>query len=230
MKRTAPFGHMLNRMRRLTSMAVAGICAVQTAQAATYVATFTGIADTNFYYDPYYDPAYTYYATGPFKGVFSLTFPFDPVPSTDPDYTPPQPFDFYSSDPVLGPLHTFFFPDPFGGYLSSSFTLGLRSFSFGSSNGEGSSFDIGVTSLTDLFPSIVQPSAVDVDVTGTFRGISNYYKEPQYGLTEGRITHLTISVFPSVPEPASWAMMIVGFGAIGIACRRRTRPIMASLA
>jgi len=31
----------------------------------------------------------------------------------------------------------------------------------------------------------------------------------------------------TVPEPASWAMMILGFGAIGYAMRRRTRMVLA---
>jgi uncharacterized protein (TIGR03118 family) len=33
-----------------------------------------------------------------------------------------------------------------------------------------------------------------------------------------------------VPEPSTWAMMLVGFGAIGLALRRRAKPEMAQLA
>jgi hypothetical protein len=29
---------------------------------------------------------------------------------------------------------------------------------------------------------------------------------------------------PGVPEPATWAMMLLGLGALGVAMRRRTRP------
>jgi hypothetical protein len=29
---------------------------------------------------------------------------------------------------------------------------------------------------------------------------------------------------PSVPEPATWAMMLIGFGATGVAMRRTRRP------
>jgi len=32
---------------------------------------------------------------------------------------------------------------------------------------------------------------------------------------------LTLSAVPSVPEPATWAMMIIGFGTVGFALRRR---------
>jgi len=39
----------------------------------------------------------------------------------------------------------------------------------------------------------------------------------------------TISAVGAVPEPATWALMIVGFGAIGSAMRRRQRPRYAGL-
>ena len=41
--------------------------------------------------------------------------------------------------------------------------------------------------------------------------------------------NLTFQLVP-VPEPATWAMMILGFGAIGMAMRRRRRPALAQLA
>jgi hypothetical protein len=34
----------------------------------------------------------------------------------------------------------------------------------------------------------------------------------------------------AVPEPATWAMMLVGFGGIGFAMRRRRRPVLAQIA
>ena len=33
-----------------------------------------------------------------------------------------------------------------------------------------------------------------------------------------------------VPEPATWAMMLIGFGGIGLAMRRRRRPVLAQVA
>ena len=36
--------------------------------------------------------------------------------------------------------------------------------------------------------------------------------------------------FAAVPEPATWAMMLMGFGAIGFAMRRRRRPALMQLA
>jgi hypothetical protein len=34
----------------------------------------------------------------------------------------------------------------------------------------------------------------------------------------------------AVPEPATWAMMLLGFGAMGLVIRRRRRPVLAQLA
>lgn len=48
------------------------------------------------------------------------------------------------------------------------------------------------------------------------------------GLTLGRSVGaytLNQSTFGAVPEPATWAMMIAGFGAVGQAMRRRGRPL-----
>lgn len=39
-----------------------------------------------------------------------------------------------------------------------------------------------------------------------------------------------VSIDPAVPEPATWAMMLLGFGGIGLAMRRRRRPALAQIA
>lgn len=41
--------------------------------------------------------------------------------------------------------------------------------------------------------------------------------------------NLTFRVQP-IPEPGTWAMMLVGFGAMGLAIRRRRRPVLAQIA
>ena len=40
----------------------------------------------------------------------------------------------------------------------------------------------------------------------------------------------TVNVAPPVPEPATWAMMLLGFGAVGFAMRRRRRPALLQVA
>jgi hypothetical protein len=34
----------------------------------------------------------------------------------------------------------------------------------------------------------------------------------------------------AVPEPATWAMMLLGFGGIGMAMRRGRKPVLAQIA
>ena len=33
-----------------------------------------------------------------------------------------------------------------------------------------------------------------------------------------------------VPEPSSWAMMLLGFGVIGVVLRRRAKPVLSQMA
>lgn len=40
----------------------------------------------------------------------------------------------------------------------------------------------------------------------------------------------TINVQQAVPEAKTWAMMMLGFGAMGLAIRRRRKPVLAQLA
>jgi hypothetical protein len=41
---------------------------------------------------------------------------------------------------------------------------------------------------------------------------------------------LRVQALPAVPEPASWALMLLGFGAIGAAMRRRRGLALAQMA
>jgi len=48
--------------------------------------------------------------------------------------------------------------------------------------------------------------------------------------TSGTPVPITGYLLAAVPEPATWAMMLVGFGGIGLAMRRRRRPVLAQVA
>lgn len=51
------------------------------------------------------------------------------------------------------------------------------------------------------------------------------------GLSRGNGSYGGNATFtPAVPEPATWAMMLLGFGAIGFSMRSRRRPMLAQLA
>ena len=41
---------------------------------------------------------------------------------------------------------------------------------------------------------------------------------------------VTINAVNAVPEPGTWAMMLIGFGAAGFAMRRRRQPVLAQMA
>jgi hypothetical protein len=41
---------------------------------------------------------------------------------------------------------------------------------------------------------------------------------------------IRVTVSPAIPEPGTWAMMLLGFGAVGYAMRRRRAPVLAQAA
>lgn len=49
-------------------------------------------------------------------------------------------------------------------------------------------------------------------------------------ITAGIAGQLTFAEVSPVPEPATWAMMLLGFGGIGFSMRRRTKPVLAQMA
>ena len=64
------------------------------------------------------------------------------------------------------------------------------------------------------FNYAVTNSPLSVNPPRSFEGVTSI---------QGRVTG-------PVPEPATWAMMLLGFGGIGMAMRRRRRPVLAQVA
>jgi hypothetical protein len=78
------------------------------------------------------------------------------------------------------------------------------------------SFDPG-TETWALMPGVVlNDGEHTVHVVGTLHGVTGSYAG-------------TLNV-AAVPEPATWAMMLLGFGAIGVVFRRRRQPVLAQVA
>ena len=68
--------------------------------------------------------------------------------------------------------------------------------------------------------TFVSQSSLDFAPTVAFTPtVGAYYVQVDYIAASGEVAGGTIT--SSVPEPASWAMMLVGFGALGVALRRR---------
>lgn len=64
-------------------------------------------------------------------------------------------------------------------------------------------------------------SAVNLFVTNDTR-----YRLNAGGLSTGFVTASSSAVAAAVPEPATWALMLLGFGAIGVSMRRRTSALL----
>jgi hypothetical protein len=67
-----------------------------------------------------------------------------------------------------------------------------------------------------LAPLILTPGDHTIIANGTLTGPSGAYSG-------------TLNI-QAVPEPATWAMMLIGFGGIGMALRRRRQPALAQIA
>jgi hypothetical protein len=100
----------------------------------------------------------------------------------------------------------------------------------------------GLTDLSSLFGSLSGYQVIAVhygagarldgnnDVTAfyTFDGLK---AGANLSLTVGSSSSATLfTKTPAVPEPATWAMMLLGFGAIGMASRRSRKPVLAQIA
>ncbi len=63
---------------------------------------------------------------------------------------------------------------------------------------------------------------LQLDVTGSFsNGRFGFYNYSQAAVEYAGITQ---DVLPGIPEPSTWALLILGFGAVGGALRRRSAP------
>jgi hypothetical protein len=160
-----------------------------------------------------------------------------PVNLTDPNPQTPS-----SIATLAGTTTIEFGQNPAGpGVFTSSFTFmndvaGLYNFFVGTSTGgSGESLlftDVTITgggTVTTFAPpisSVIQRfdlpllanTAYNVNITGT----SNVA-----GAISGNVT---IRNAAAVPEPATWALMILGFAGVGMAMRRRRRPVLAQIA
>jgi hypothetical protein len=89
------------------------------------------------------------------------------------------------------------------------------------------SFDLASINLIDRSTA----GFLNVSATGTIN-VTGYDPTPAVFSfsTQGRgLTTFSASTV-AVPEPATWALMLVGFAGIGMAMRRRRRPALAQLA
>ena len=94
---------------------------------------------------------------------------------------------------------------------------------------------------------LLRPQASDFGTSASFRCATPYFSDnhTHCDYTDGQSGHIwnpsasnasTVDTWVvraavgAVPEPATWAMMLFGFGAIGMAVRRSRRPVLAQIA
>jgi hypothetical protein len=70
-----------------------------------------------------------------------------------------------------------------------------------------------------------------MDSGGSFMNVPitlNLTASESMGLIDVEFTNATTSVTPSIPEPSTWVMMALGFGALGYAGFRRRKPMLSA--
>ncbi len=85
-------------------------------------------------------------------------------------------------------------------------------------NGTAGSYSLtgGGTNVMQLAQTLIVGGQYEFSFTGSNPLLS--------AVANGNVT------IQAVPEPATWAMMLIGFGGIGLAMRRRRRPVLAQVA
>lgn len=150
-------------------------------------------------------------------------------------------YDFTATSSYGGAYGSFSFLSP--DFINSSSTLGTI---IGLDNLTSCSVTFGGTACgTQLLynnTSAISGSLSDAISFGTLSGTStnrgavfyfadgaltNYgtYSSILFGSSQAATLRVSLAPTSAVPEPATWAMMLIGFGGMGLALRRRRRAI-----
>jgi PEP-CTERM motif len=187
--------------------------------------------------DVYYTGTYTWvYITGPVAPQptgpipFTLDFQFD-TSLAYPGYLTPSHVQslggiaqigqaVFSGGVVAGSF--FSLDDASNGATSQSAS------SFAPSSRNGGKITIGITAFSPLIPAtIFEPFSILSDLTGSGSIVVPISGEINPGNLIYSLTPLTLQVtvdgVSSVPEPSTWAMLLLGFAAIGFVGYRRPR-------
>lgn len=111
------------------------------------------------------------------------------------------------------------YASPFGFNLMYSYTVASDRFDVGNYAKDGSiSFSAPVDTVSISLRHISQERVISASS-------AKYTLGNQFYATN-RVTISSSSISSAVPEPATWALMILGFGAVGYAMRRRPKAVV----
>ena len=215
-----------------------GLSIAQPAAATTILITYTGTVSSGYDFSGVFGASTTSLTGDTFKSVYTLTYPTTGVT----DYNIGSTHyvkggsDFSTLSPVSGQLTINGITQSFDGKVVGEHLL--------------ASLDSGIAEVLDVAGAVRQPnensifnriySMTDNFITstsfadsfnyavtandhssGTFNIVSNNGDESAFGVLES----LTVSIqsVSAVPEPATWGMMIFGFGIAGVTLRARRR-------
>jgi hypothetical protein len=105
-----------------------------------------------------------------------------------------------------------------------------------SGQGAGDVFTETLTTVTAINRAVTDEIGLELtgmvsDSSGSFLNVPitfNLTASESLGLIDVEFTNATTSVTPSVPEPSTWAMMALGFGALGYAAFRRRMAMLSA--
>ena len=76
---------------------------------------------------------------------------------------------------------------------------------------------------SQVFSAVSGYNVLSASGLGTFRGVQFRDNNDDAGLRFQNFSYNSVTAQGGVPEPATWAMMVIGFGAVGLAARRRDK-------
>ena len=199
----------------LAAVTVAASLAVAEAQATTMVIT------------PAFGGSTGFAVTGADRAQYDIytTFTTPTSSYTSASSQPIANLDFYSLTPVYLGGHRVFFK--LGDVTLGMLQYGASTQGYDASKGAAPWFSKFTAIYTDGFNPAQLPSITARD---TVVQVTGDYVLPEFGAAQGLIATVRFAVVgaPSAaPEPATWALMILGFGTAGLVLRRRLRPIAA---